>query len=139
MGRIRQPAIKNQFMPKVIIAHPQHKLILHPYQRALECEARGLKCMDKDCQRSSAWHAGVYTGTRLAIAGRHSETVAEARAGFLGGDGVVNDRSLNAVAAVGLIEQAVLVCFIHAIGRTSPDKPRSGLIVTPQPCLLASV
>ena len=82
MRAVLEPAVKNQFMAKVIVAHADHEVVFHPDETALEREASRFKRADETRQQPSTWHAGVHASTGFAILRRYGQAVPEQGAGF---------------------------------------------------------
>src|SRR6266851_131216 len=132
MGTAFEPAVQDQFVAKVVVAHSEHEVIFDPYESAVETEARCLERDDETHQQRSAGHGRVHAGTGFAVPGCHGQGVAEEGAGILFGKMIVDDWLLNAIATVALVQQPVLVCVADAIWRIGPDEPRSLLGFLPQ-------
>jgi hypothetical protein len=50
VGTILKPAIQDQFMAKMVVAHSDYEMILHPHEGALEGKTRRFKRVDETCQ-----------------------------------------------------------------------------------------
>src|ERR1700674_4707754 len=99
---IRNPAVQDMFVAKMVVRAPDHELLLNPNKRAPEAESRSVESRDELWKQRASWDCCVKGGGLLGVRDRYTQCGGEYRRRFTGYM-IIRDRPLDPITPIDRI------------------------------------